>query len=232
MAGNQDTREVELHISDLVMDSKLQVRNKLDDGTIMRYVAVIKSEKEMPPIRVALVNKMHLLIDGWHRVEAHKFIGKRKIKAIVVEATRSDAKWMAAQANLEHGLPLKSKELQNVFKAYIESKQHMLPGGYYKSYRQIGREIGKTHHTIISWTRRFYPQLIGKMMSEDAGSNDFPRTTDDLSNYGEEVQQVLDMAYDGFQATSDPAARGWIIDYAEALVDRMKQSGGYIKPDF
>src|SRR4051794_32576964 len=103
------------------MDPKFQMRNDLNDAVIERYITTLKSEKEMPPIKVALVDGMYLLLDGWHRVEATKGLDRHKIKALVFEVSRSDALWIAAQANLEHALQLKSREIKNVFKAYIKA---------------------------------------------------------------------------------------------------------------
>jgi ParB-like chromosome segregation protein Spo0J len=178
-------REVTLHINDLVMDPKFQMRNDLNDQVISRYVTVLKSEKEMPPIKVALIDKMYLLLDGWHRVEATKELGQHKIKAIVLEVSRTEALWIAASANLEHGLQLKGMELKNVFKAYIRAKQHVLPNGHYKSYRQIGREIGKTHHTVISWMKELYPKIAGAMMDEDVSYKDFDLPEPEPSNFSD-----------------------------------------------
>lgn len=127
-----EAKETELHIKDLVKDPKFQMRNDLNDQVIARYVTVLKSEKEMPSIKVALIDDMYLLLDGWHRVEASKELGRHKIKAIVLNVSKTEALWIAASANLEHGLQLKSRELKNVFKAYIRSKQHVLPTGHYK----------------------------------------------------------------------------------------------------
>lgn len=224
--------EREIALDSLVMDENLQVRTKLDDATIQKYVGVIKSGMEMPAISVARVDQMYMLVDGWHRVAAYRFIGLTKIKAVVVEATRSEARWLAADANLRHGLPLKNKEIQSVFKAYINARKHFDERGAFKSYRQIGRELGKTHHTIVSWTQRFFPTLAAKMGAETISYKDFPQPPDEPSNFAHEIRQSLEDAFDAFQATSDPDARSEIILYAEVLVGRMKGSGGYTLPDF
>jgi len=111
-------------LSRLVRNPNLQVRRKLDQATINRYVEVLKAGNEMPPIKVAIINEAPVLIDGWHRVAAMEQLGLRDAEAIVQQATEKEAFWLAAKANLEHGLPLKKSELREVFRAYVKARQH------------------------------------------------------------------------------------------------------------
>lgn len=59
---------------------------------------------------VAMVGGVPLVVDGWHRVAALRHIGRGRVEAEVVEASRDEALVLAMMANLRHGLPLKPRE--------------------------------------------------------------------------------------------------------------------------
>ena len=113
-------------ISRLVRDPSYQVRQRVDEATVARYANILAEGVAMPPIRVASVNGVLVLVDGWHRVAAHDRRGLREIEAEVIKATASEAQWMAAAANLSHGLPLRRAEIRTAFQALIRARQHIL----------------------------------------------------------------------------------------------------------
>ncbi len=48
-------------LSRIVRDPSFQVRNKLDQATISRYVDIYEAGNEMPPIRVAVVDDVPIV---------------------------------------------------------------------------------------------------------------------------------------------------------------------------
>lgn len=101
----------EVFIRRVKKDESLQVRRRIDPAAVKRYVSIIQSGKEMPPVKVALIDDVPVLIDGWHRFAALERLGEDQATALVVKLTQQDAYWHAAKANLEHGLALKAGEL-------------------------------------------------------------------------------------------------------------------------
>ena len=67
---NTKTTRAEIQIADIISDPLFQVRSKLDPKTVTRYVDVKKTGGELPPVRIMLVNRAPMLVDGWHRLEA------------------------------------------------------------------------------------------------------------------------------------------------------------------
>uniref|UniRef100_UPI00056D5F3E hypothetical protein n=1 Tax=Rhizobium fredii TaxID=380 RepID=UPI00056D5F3E len=103
-------------------DQRFQMRKKTDPSTIKRYVGIYQAEKSMPPVKIGLINGVPFLIDGWHRLAALEQLGEETASALVIECGEQQALWLAASANLEHGLPLKAAELRAVFRALVRAK--------------------------------------------------------------------------------------------------------------
>ena len=155
-----------VRISDIALQADFQVRNKLDSGIIKRYAMAYKQGQDLPPLKVAKIGKALVLVDGWHRMGALK---RNELAFVEVEIiscrSERDAMWLAAKANLQHGLPLKARELRPVFRAYIRSRQHCPSKGCLKSYRDIASDLGGivSHATIRNWMRRDFPSIFRRM---------------------------------------------------------------------
>jgi hypothetical protein len=187
-------------IARLVRDKAYQIRRKLDYATIKKYADVYKSGKAMPPVTVALVNGMLVLVDGWHRVAALERIGRTEVEANITPNTEGEALWLAAQANLEHGLTLKSYEIRLVFKAYMKAKKNITGKHRLKTYREIAEDIGKPHTTIRLWMIKDFPRIARKMGSTDEyGGRGEPQRVD-ASDYSEPAIQGLNRIIGSFKA--------------------------------
>ena len=180
----------DLRIGDIVCRKPFQIRSKLDPGTVKRYAGILKQGGTLPPVTVARIKTpsvqpkgrplkalqaIHegtlVLVDGFHRVEAHLQIGADSVPAQIVDATKEDALWLGARANLTHGLPLKMKDLRGVFRRYIQTKQHRKPGGGLKSYREIAADLNgmRSHVTFRVWMRKDFLKLFQAMGRDDEG---------------------------------------------------------------
>ena len=113
---------VTVPISDLLRDHQFQIRHKLDLGVVARYTSVIRSGIAMPPVKVAMLKGMPVLVDGWHRVAALEKAEQHTVEAEIIEVESVDeARFLAGCANLEHGLRLKGPEVKETFRAYIRA---------------------------------------------------------------------------------------------------------------
>jgi ParB-like chromosome segregation protein Spo0J len=98
-------REVPVH--DLILDPRLNLRDKLDQDTVERYM---EAWDRLPPVTVYRVEGQLLLADGVHRHAAAVTLGRRAIKAEVLDGSFEEALDFVAGANLLHGLPLTRAE--------------------------------------------------------------------------------------------------------------------------
>jgi ParB-like chromosome segregation protein Spo0J len=97
----------ELPLDELVLDPNLNLRDRLDDFTVERYA---DSWQRLPPVTVYEVEGRWLLADGLHRHAAAVMLGRRTIRAEVVEGSFTDALDFVSSVNLFHGLPLTRSE--------------------------------------------------------------------------------------------------------------------------
>ena len=122
----------ELPVDDLVLDSTLNLRDRLDQETVERYD---ESWDRMPPVTVFEVEGRWLLADGFHRHASAVRRERRTIAAEVHAGTFADALEFAATANLSHGLPLTRAERRRV----VETKLRIHPDW---SDRRLSDEMG------------------------------------------------------------------------------------------
>lgn len=187
-------------LSDVRRDPVFQVRKRLVPDNIRRLRTVYQSGKRVDPILIAFIDgeDFPFVIDGHHRYSALQDIGVEAVEALAVTASRREARWMAAKANLGHGQPISARELRPVFQAYISTRQHVLGDGMSQSYSEIGAEIGVKKATVYSWMQKDFPDLFRKMGREDvpSGPRDKPPqqhpVVDRLGDFRSHLQALRD----------------------------------------
>lgn len=101
----------EILLDEIVVDPEIQPRVNLDKSTIQRYADVISRGGALPPGTVYEDESGRpLLIDGGHRLEAGRRVGKKSLPFRVVQCCRRDAILLALAANQGHGLRLSSAD--------------------------------------------------------------------------------------------------------------------------
>jgi hypothetical protein len=170
-----------IDILQIRQDPTFQVRKKLDEANLSRLRAAYRSGTEVLPITLAFLDdaasgQLPVIIDGHHRVTVLETLAAEAsvrggpssftVKAVFMRLSTAEARWRAASANGAHGVPLKGSEFRALFRRYVEAEHHRRPDGSYKSYREIGREIGRTHPTILKWMQLDFPKEASMMGSE------------------------------------------------------------------
>jgi hypothetical protein len=220
-----------LQLNRIVIDERFQFR-PLERSWIKRYTAVYRSGRTMPPVTVANLNGAFILTDGWHRIAALESLGKEEVRAVVVPAnSEKDVHWLAAQANLEHGKPLKSREYREVFRAFIHARKHRNEDKSFKSYREIAAEIGgaRGHTTIRNWMQADFPSVFRAMggHGEDATFiEDEPPPDTSLAGV---VLEALMTARAALRGVTDPYDKGDVIHMLELMLKEVKV-GTWVPP--
>jgi hypothetical protein len=234
--GSPDTaRRERISIDQLVLDRDFQVRNKLNEKAIRQYRDQYRLGHELDPIRVAEVEGMWILIDGWHRVTALQQLDKRHVDAMIEPMSRANALWEASIANAKHGVQLKRAEHINVFNNYVAAGRHIKrkgpSGTKYKSYREIADELplGRSHVTIHNWMKKHHPSIAkamgGSELVAEGGLRDVA-----APERPSEAARLASQLLDHFQSVSDPEARGAIIGQLRELLASMEASPGWTEP--
>jgi len=119
-------------VDDLVLDPNLNLRDRLDDYAVERYV---EAGDRLPPITVYEVDGRWLIADGFHRHASAVKTGRRTIPAEVRPGTFAEALDFVAGVNLFHGLPLTRPERRRA----VEVKLRLHPE---HSDRRLAEEMG------------------------------------------------------------------------------------------
>jgi len=130
-------------VDDLVLDPNLNLRDRLDDFTVERYV---EAWDRLPPVTVFAVEGRWLLADGFHRHAAAVKLGRRMIPAEVREGTFSDALDFVAGVNLFHGLPLTRNERRRAVEVKLRLHHDW-------SDRRLSEELGASRE-LVAKTRK------------------------------------------------------------------------------
>ncbi len=137
-----EIQNIPLH--ELVLDPNLNLRDRLDQETVERYV---EAWNRMPPVTVFEVDGRWLLADGVHRHAAAVTLNRRSIPAEVREGTFEDALDYVTSANLHHGLPLSRAERRRA----IEVKLRLHPD---RSDRSLAEELSVSRELIAKVRRQ------------------------------------------------------------------------------
>jgi len=148
----------EVPLDDLVLDPNLNLRDRLDDFTVERYA---DSWDRLPPITVYKVDDRILVADGFHRHAAAVMLGKRTIRAEIIEGTFTDALDFVASVNLFHGLPLTRAERRRAVE--VKLKLH-----HDWSDRRMAEELAVSRELVAKIRRqliesRQIPNLPGRV---------------------------------------------------------------------
>lgn len=160
-----DVRSVRL--DDLVTVPDYQIRKRTDPGTVARYAGFLRAGAELPPVKVGMIDGALVLLDGFHRVEAHRKAGRWEIAAEIVATNAREAKWLAAEANMKHGLPLKRSELRGAFRAFVHAGRHLDARRRVLSLREMAQGCGVgSHNTVRSWLEKDFPRIYRQLRTE------------------------------------------------------------------
>lgn len=233
-SGADEATTRELPITDLLRDQRYQIRAKMDPATVRRYANILRSGTEMPPVRVAIVDGVPVLVDGHHRVAAHESVGRSIVRAVIVTASASVARWLAAAANLEHGVPLKPGEVREAFRAFIQARKHVLKGRRrVMSTRDIAKELGGvTHTTIHRWLKKDFPRLARECGGGPGPTSNKPPAPDGQQqmHFADAMNAVSQVRVTG-RAIRDPELRGRLIAALEDGLKIVRDAGPWTLPE-
>lgn len=215
-------------LASIVTLPEMQPRDKgLNLPTLRRYKQAMEAGEVFPPILLARVNGALVLVDGWHRLEAMRALGEWQVVAVVREArSMAEARLWGYEANRKHGLPLTKAELREMFRVYIKAGRHRKHRrGLFKSYREMGEELGIPKSTLAEWTRRDAPALAKAL----AKGNRFggtgrggAREAFAERRLAGEAHRALDEAGAAIPGVVDAEERRRLLDKVRGLVEALE----------
>lgn len=104
-----------LKLSQIRFDEKLYPRTHTDYVTVARYIKALKSKSVFPPIAVAKLGWRYILVDGKHRLEAHKSVKETHIEAEILQGlTKEEIYKEAVKRNISHGRQFSTQEVTKI----------------------------------------------------------------------------------------------------------------------
>jgi hypothetical protein len=164
-----------IRMRDVLIDDAIQPRLRISHDAIRRYkdrrtATKGQGDEPFPPIIAAkLPDGRLVVVDGYHRYSAFEELNEDYIKAKVIQCSFDNACWLAAKANLSHGVPLIRKDHPEVFKRYIRAGQHRKVDGSLQSYRELQAGLGniRNHTTLRKWMQKEFPAVFAEMAKTD-----------------------------------------------------------------
>lgn len=236
MAGwtTEGKREALIDFDEITIDRRYQVRNRTDHHTVKAYANAMQAGSEFPPIQLAEIGGRLFLIDGFHRYDAARSIGRTWFDAVVTRMTERDALKASALANLTHGLQLTKAERLNAFKQFIKGGGHVKARGRLKSYREIASELHGIggHTTIRNWMMKHFPRIARALGEERSGNcRAEPPPVNPERERAKAIRAVLAEATQLLALVSDPEEVYEIRAEVDKLVLAVSKKEA-LQPDF
>jgi hypothetical protein len=157
----------------------MQPRVLISEDTIRRYKDTLRNAPTapFPPILLGDLGEApgerggttYTVIDGFHRYKAHEELRRERIMARIIRCSRERAEWLAALANMHHGLPLKRGDQRRVFRRYVCAGENRHRDSNPKSYREIVEDLSglRSIGTIHKWMQQDFPGVAAEMADRD-----------------------------------------------------------------
>lgn len=129
----------EILIESVTYVDELYPRGGFDNEMVNHYRIAIDN---LPPIEITHEN---ILIDGYHRLIAHRMEGRETINAIVEELDQEDVLWEATKRNASHGLQLNMAEKKSLARKFFGLDD--------KTQAEIASVLSVTQPTVSNWVK-------------------------------------------------------------------------------
>lgn len=215
-----------VRLSNIVFDETLWVRLRFDGAALRRYSDALKAGQEFPPVELARLDGGLFLVDGAHRVEAYRLAGLDEISARISDMTRAEVQWASASRNMKHGVPLRRPEKRRVFAAYMAAGRYKVGRSKYKSYRDMGEDLGIPFSTLRNWMREghraIYDAIGDKSPSRHGPSNPELPPVRMNAHYLTQAKAAIESAR-AFAGVMDcPLAMGELVSELEVALQEAK----------
>lgn len=136
-----------LLINEISVDPNLQSRVAINQNIVNDYAEAIQSTDTLPPLTVFHDGICYFLADGFHRLQAHKNLGRDRLSVEIIDGGRRDAFVFALSANAEHGLRRSRADKLRAVQMALED-----PELGQCSNREIAK-LCKVSHSFVNATR-------------------------------------------------------------------------------
>lgn len=156
-----------LFIKDLTSDPTYQARSRMNPSVVKDYEENLIAGVSFPPITVVRTTDEFIVIDGFHRLNAHRNQGRDRIESEIIDGDRGTALKLAIASNQTHGLQRSTEDKTRAVKMALDDFELE-----YMSDRELGKLCGVSH--------KFVASVRGKL-GKERSPNKFSRKTINVS---------------------------------------------------
>lgn len=132
---------VKLNIDVIRMDGDTQPREAIDADTVHEYAQAMLDGAVFPPPKVLHDGREYWLVDGFHRVHAHRQAGNKTIPVEVDFGSVNEAQWQSLAANQTHGLKRSNADKARAVSLALKRRPEL-------SDREIARHVGVSDRMV------------------------------------------------------------------------------------
>ena len=194
------------HLNIAELSLSLQFR-QLDEETVADYASALSQGAELPDVIVAFDREtgIYYMVDGFHRLEAHKRNGAAMITASVTEMSKQDARWLALGANAKNGRRLSAEDKRAAVSLALKEFPHA-------SVRSIARHLGCSHTTVLRFKEsggadvpRDSASLLDVVETADSGRQTVAETEEEaVSDLDDVDEEIHDDANESDELPEEP----------------------------
>lgn len=173
------------------------------------------------PIRVARVGAALYLVDGFHRLEAYRRMGKPTIPAMVAKMSKTEARDYARASNAMNGKGYSRADKERIWQSFVAEGRHKDTFGNLKKSRAIAADLGGlySHETVRKKLRE-----MGEEFDEEVEYGGYyePRTSEeDLEQERAEEAEDSLRTFAALVGTLEPFERDRLLGAARAIVEAV-----------
>jgi hypothetical protein len=156
-----------LFIKDLTSDPTYQARSRMNPSVVKDYEDNLIAGVSFPPITVVRTTNEYIVIDGFHRLNAHRNQGRDRIESAIIDCDRGTALKLAIASNQTHGLQRSTEDKARAVKMALDDfeLENM-------SDRELGKLCGVSHKFVAS---------VRCKLGKERSPNKFSRKTTNVS---------------------------------------------------
>jgi FtsZ-binding cell division protein ZapB len=154
-----------LFIKDLKIDQKFQARSRINLQVVKEYEESIIDGASMPPIMVVQTPDEYVIVDGFHRLQAYRNLGRDRIEAEVITGDLDAALRNAISANQTHGLQRSREDKLRAVTMALEDFELSCD-----SDRVLGKLCGVSHTFVASVREQLGKEKSKSKFSRKAGN--------------------------------------------------------------
>lgn len=176
---------------DRIRDCGSQMREQMHAETVAEYAEALLDGAVFPPVVLFHDGTDHWLADGFHRLEAHRKIGRKEIAAEVRQGSSRDAILHGIGSNATHGLRRTQVDKR---RAVVRLLQDPHWGKW--SDRKIGEAARVDHKTVAKIKRELVGGEIPTTPKTTKAPGELPRANGGPNERPSMLSEVLRTAPD------------------------------------